>query len=118
MESSSGVFALITEANIERRQSASSLFNKGAVFSVVPDENDVLLTGDWHMPWRVVIIGHLADIVQSTLVCEFICFRGLLFYDYSLNRLKAWGRYWMMSLAMRLSSPKSWAARSPARPCR
>ena len=29
------VFALITEANIERRQSASSLFNKGEVFSVV-----------------------------------------------------------------------------------
>ena len=70
MESSSGVFALITEANIERRQSASSLFNKGAVFSVVPDENDVLLTGDWHTPWRVVIIGHLADIVQSTLVTD------------------------------------------------
>ena len=29
MEPADGVFALITEANIERRQSASSLFNKG-----------------------------------------------------------------------------------------
>ena len=65
-----GVFALITEANIERRQSASSLFNKGEVFSVVQDQNDLLLTGDWHTPWRVVIIGRLADIVQSTLVTD------------------------------------------------
>ena len=64
------VFALITEANIERRQSASSLFNKGEVFSVRQDQNDLLLTGDWHTPWRVVIIGRLADIVQSTLVTD------------------------------------------------
>ena len=63
-------YALITEANIERRQSASSLFNKGEVFSVVQDQNDLLLTGDWHTPWRVVIIGRLADIVQSTLVTD------------------------------------------------
>ena len=70
MEPADGVFALITEANIERRQSASSLFNKGEVFSVVHDQNDLLLTGDWHTPWRVVIIGHLADIVQSTLVTD------------------------------------------------
>ena len=63
-------FALITEANIERGQSASSLFNKGEVFSVVQDQNDVLLTGEWHTPWRVVIIGTLADIVQSTLVTD------------------------------------------------
>ena len=70
MEPSDGVFALITEANIERRQSASSLFNKGEAFSVVADQNDLLLTGDWHTPWRVVMIGSLADIVQSTLVTD------------------------------------------------
>ena len=70
MEPVDGVFALITEANIERRQSASSLYNQGEVFSVKPDQNDVLLSGDWHTPWRVVIIGTLADIVQSTLVTD------------------------------------------------
>ena len=70
MEPADGVFALITEANIERRQSASSLFNKGEVFNVVQDQNELLLTGDWHTPWRVVIIGSLADIVQSTLVTD------------------------------------------------
>ena len=64
------VFVLITEANIERRQSASSLFNDGEVFRVVQDQNDLELTGDWHTPWRVVIIGKLADIVESTLVTD------------------------------------------------
>ncbi|MBR0165637.1 MAG: glycoside hydrolase family 97 catalytic domain-containing protein [Prevotella sp.] len=70
LEPIDGVFALITEANIERRQSASSLFNEGEVFSVKQDQNDLLLTGDWHTPWRVVIIGKLADIVESTLVTD------------------------------------------------
>ena len=70
MEPAEGVFALITEANIERRQSASSLFNEGELFSVVQDQNDLLLSGDWHTPWRVVIIGHLGDIVESTLVTD------------------------------------------------
>ena len=70
MEPADGVFALITEANIERKQSASSLFNEGERFNVKQDQNDLLLTGDWHTPWRVVIIGTLADIVQSTLVTD------------------------------------------------
>ena len=70
MEPADGVFALITEANIERRQSASSLFNNGEKFSVKQDQNDLLLTGDWHTPWRIVMIGTLADIVQSTLVTD------------------------------------------------
>jgi len=70
IEAGDGLFALITEANIERRQSASSLFNKGTFFSVKQDRNELLLTGEWHTPWRVVIIGGLADIVQSTLVTD------------------------------------------------
>lgn len=70
MESADGVFALITEANIERQQSASSLFNNGEVFSVKQDQNDVLLNGNWHTPWRVAIIGKLADVVESTLVTD------------------------------------------------
>ena len=70
VEPAEGVFALITEANIERRQSASSLFNEGELFSVVQDQNDLLLSGNWHTPWRVVIIGRLGDIVESTLVTD------------------------------------------------
>ena len=64
------VYALITEANIERQQSASSLYSKGEVFSVQQDQNDLLLSGNWHTPWRVAIIGTLADVVESTLVTD------------------------------------------------
>ena len=70
LEPADGVFALISEANIERRQSASCLYNDGERFSVVPADNDLELSGDWHTPWRVVIIGTLADIVESTLVTD------------------------------------------------
>ena len=68
------VFALITEANIEYGQSASSLFNDGETFRVVQDQKTSPSEGgqEWasHTPWRVVIVGQLADIVQSTLVTD------------------------------------------------
>ena len=70
IEPANGIFALITEANIERRQSASSLFNEGELYRVTPDKNDLAIIDDWHTPWRVVIIGSLADVVQSTLVTD------------------------------------------------
>jgi len=66
LEPLDGVFALITEANIEHGQSASSLYNDGDLFRVVPDEG----ANQHHSPWRVVIIGTLADVVQSTLVTD------------------------------------------------
>lgn len=66
------VFALITEANIERRQSASCLYNDEnlELFRVVPDQNDAALTDQWHTPWRIVIVGSLATVVESTLVTD------------------------------------------------
>ncbi len=70
LEPANGVFALITEANIERRQSASCLYNDGERFRVAPDKNEERLSGEWHTPWRVVIIGSLADVVASTLVTD------------------------------------------------
>lgn len=72
IEPSDGVFALISEANIERCQSASWLSNEWAidVYKVCPDKNDVEISGSWHSPWRVVIIGGLSDIVESTLITD------------------------------------------------
>lgn len=72
LESVDGLFALITEANIERRQSASSLKNEGLVtdYRVFPHPNEIPLSGDWHSPWRVIILGSLANIVESTLVTD------------------------------------------------
>lgn len=73
IEPQEGVFALITEANIEKGQSASCLYNKGEKFRVTPDEslNSKLLTFNFKKsPWRVIIIGSLKDVVQSTLVTD------------------------------------------------
>ena len=69
MEPADGVFALITEANIERGQSASCLYSDGEIYRVVPDETNEGVIPD-HSPWRVVIIGTLADVVESTLVTD------------------------------------------------
>ena len=79
LEPQDGVFALLTEANIERRQSASCLYNEGSadVYRVCPAENETPLYGDWHTPWRVAIIGTLADVVESTLVTD-VCQRSQL----------------------------------------
>ena len=62
-------FVLLTEANIERGQSASCLMNEGELFRVVPAEQNAEGTSD-HTPWRVAIIGSLADVVESTLVTD------------------------------------------------
>ena len=69
-EPADGLFVLLSEANIERRQSASCLFNEGEYFRVVPDKNDVRVSGIWRSPWRVAIIGSLGDVVESTLVTD------------------------------------------------
>ncbi|MBQ7149950.1 MAG: glycoside hydrolase family 97 protein [Prevotella sp.] len=70
IEAQDGVFALISEANIEKTQSASCLYNDKEVYRVVADENNAKVSGAWHTPWRVVITGHLKDIVESTLVTD------------------------------------------------
>ena len=70
IQTDENVFALITEANIERHQSAACLFNEGEIFRVVPDKNEKAGNGPWHSPWRVVIVGTLADVVESTLVTD------------------------------------------------
>ena len=63
------VFVLITEANIEKGQSASCLKNDGPLFRIVEAERtDVQPCA--HTPWRVAIIGRLKDVVESTLVTD------------------------------------------------
>lgn len=65
LEPHPNVFVLLSEANIERGQSASCLYNDGEMFRVVADS----CSSD-HTPWRVAIIGSLADIVESTLITD------------------------------------------------
>lgn len=66
------VWALLSEADIDRMQSASSLMNDvlATDYRVVPAENDREITGDWHTPWRVAIVGSLKDVTESTLVTD------------------------------------------------
>ena len=70
LEPSDGIFVLITEANIERGQSASCLMNDKEDFRVVPAEHNMSANGNWHTPWRLAIIGKLKDVVESTLVTD------------------------------------------------
>ena len=70
IEPANGVFVLISEANIERRQSASCLYSEAECFKVTPAECDINVSGEWHSPWRTIIIGSLADVVQSTLITD------------------------------------------------
>ena len=72
IQPSDNVFALITEAGIERGNSASSLYNdrNKEQYRVVMDVNQQNATGRWTSPWRVIIVGKLEDVVTSTLVTD------------------------------------------------
>ena len=72
IQPSDNVFALITEAGIERLNSASSLHNdrNRELYRVVMDVNQQNTTGRWTSPWRVIIVGKLEDVVASTLVTD------------------------------------------------
>ena len=72
IQPSDNVFALITEAGIERWNSGSSLYNdrNKELYRVVMDVNQQNTTGRWTSPWRVIIVGKLEDVVASTLVTD------------------------------------------------
>ena len=69
LEPKDNIFVLLTEANIERGQSASCLMNDGELFRVVSAEQNTESASE-HTPWRIAIIGSLADVVESTLVTD------------------------------------------------
>lgn len=66
------VWALITEGGVEGCNSASSLYNDkdSTLYRVVTDCNNQNVTGHWASPWRIVVTGSLADVVESTLVTD------------------------------------------------
>lgn len=71
-EVADSVWMLITEAGIERGDCGSWLRNDTdrSAYKVQLAENKLTCTNGWHSPWRVVIIGELSDIVESTLVTD------------------------------------------------
>ncbi len=79
LEPIDGTFVLLSEANITKGHAASSLHSKGDLYQVVPDEAPDLSSKVSHpstlnpqpqSPWRLAIIGSLADVVESTLVTD------------------------------------------------
>lgn len=80
VEHEAGIYTLITEANIRKGYSASSLWNAdaGTDYHVILGRNDgPSHTGSWVSPWRVLIVGTLADVVESTLVTD-VCDASLV----------------------------------------
>lgn len=72
---------LIHEADVNRNYCGSKLsnvVNKSSYNITLPDSNEgkgeanPTITLPWKSPWRVIIIGNLADIVESTLI-EDVC---------------------------------------------
>lgn len=72
VETKDSVFILITEANILRGNSGSRLYNgeNTDLYEVSLASTKVPFEGTFTSPWRVLIIGSLADIVESTLVTD------------------------------------------------
>ena len=70
LEPADGLFVLLSEADIERGQSASSLVNQRDVFRVSPAQSQPSPSAAWHTPWRVAVIGSLKNVVESTLITD------------------------------------------------
>ena len=66
VEYGDGLFGLITESGINHGNSCSYLTCNGDNYTVTYTDTD---EADVH-PWRLIIIGNLADIVESTLVTD------------------------------------------------
>ncbi len=66
------VFMLVTEANIRRGHCGSLLYNgeDRNCYQVRLSDDKMIGRGTWESPWRVLIIGSLADVVESTLVTD------------------------------------------------
>ena len=65
-------FVLLTEANILRNNTGAYLNNEANtdIYKVKLFDETQHYTSDWYSPWRIAIMGTLADIVESTLVTD------------------------------------------------
>ena len=73
VEPRDSVFMLITEANIRRGHCGSLLYNGDNPDNYqvrLADNNMLMQASSWDSPWRLLIVGTLADVVESTLVTD------------------------------------------------
>ena len=72
VEPQDSVFMLITEANIRRGHCGSLLYNGDQLdsYQVRLADKQPVGNGAWESPWRLLIVGNLSDVVESTLVTD------------------------------------------------
>ena len=72
LQPADNVFVLISESDVSANNSASCLWNDHQIdrFEVRADINEAPIQGSYTTPWRVAIIGNLANIVESTLITD------------------------------------------------
>jgi hypothetical protein len=99
-----GCWYLIHEADLDRNYCGSKLSNlldKSQYKITFPNQADGRGKGDskptiilpWKSPWRVMIIGSLADIVESTLIDDASAPSGLTKTDWIQPGIASWN-YW------------------------
>lgn len=66
------VWGLISEAGMHRYNSASYLSVDSLVdgYKVSAAQNNKKICGEWLSPWRVIMLGSLSDVVESTLIAD------------------------------------------------
>lgn len=72
IELQDSLFVLLTEANIRRGNCGSLLYNgvDNSNYQVRLAEEKLPFYKSWTSPWRLMIVGSLSDIVESTLVTD------------------------------------------------
>ena len=67
------LYVLLSESNVEKGHSASSFYTtqqEGSGYHILPDLMESQVQTGWATPWRVLIVGSLADVVESTLITD------------------------------------------------
>ena len=71
VEAADGIFALITESDLQRANCGTFLVNESAErYQVRMVEPSLPVSGRWTSAWHVQMIGPLATVVESTLVTD------------------------------------------------
>lgn len=67
------LYVLLSESNVEKGHSASSFYTtqqEGSGYHILPDLMESQVQTGWATPWRVLIVGSLSEVVESTLITD------------------------------------------------
>ena len=71
-QTSENTYVLLTEANIQYNHTGAYLNNSSnpSTYQIKLSDKELTCSKGWYSPWRLAIMGTLADIVESTLVTD------------------------------------------------